>query len=123
MNKKKILIIDDEPDVLEFLSYNFRKNEFEVSVASNGLEGIKTATTETPDIIISDILMPGLDGIEMCKELRKKSELDKTPIVFLTASQDDYRFLYAMYSGGDEYLAKPIRFDFLLTMVNQLIKK
>lgn len=77
---------------------------------------------ETPDIIISDILMPELDGIQMCKELRKKSELDETPIVFLSAIQDDYRFLHAMYSGGDEYLAKPIRFDYLLTIVNHLIK-
>jgi len=67
MNKKKILIIDDEPDILEFLSYNFRKKDFNVFTANNGLEGLKNAEVQSPDIIISDILMPEMYGIEMCK--------------------------------------------------------
>jgi two-component system alkaline phosphatase synthesis response regulator PhoP len=122
MNKKKILLVDDEPDILEFLSYNFRKKEFNVSIANNALEGLKVASTEIPDIIISDILMPGMDGIDMCKLLRGKKEFDQTHIVFLTAVHDDYRFMHAMYSGGDQYLAKPIRFDYLFTIVNKLME-
>lgn len=120
---KKILIVDDEPDILEFLSYNFYKGDFQVYTASNGLEGIERATAEMPDIIISDILMPEMDGIAMCKELRKKQELNQTPILFLSAVQDDYQLMHAMYAGGDQYLAKPIRFNYLLSIVNSLIKE
>ncbi len=121
MSKVKVLLVDDEPDILEFLSYNFRKHGFDVYTAKNGLEGIQYAEAKLPNIIITDILMPDMDGIEMSEALRKKSELDKTPIVFLTAVQDDYKFIHAMTLGGDQYVSKPIRFEYLLTMVNQLI--
>ena len=117
---KKILIVDDEPDILEFLSYNFRKKEFKVFTANNGLEGIKHAESEFPDIIISDILMPEMNGIEMCREIRKRCG-DNTPILFLTAVNDEYKFIDAMLSGGDQYVSKPIRFPYLLTLVNQLM--
>src|SRR4051812_30761822 len=103
----KILIVDDEPDILEFLSYNFRKKNFEVSVANNGQEGIEKAILDSPDLIISDILMPEMDGIEMCKGLRKISLFKTTPIIFLTAVNDDYKVLYAMTSGADQYASKP----------------
>jgi two-component system alkaline phosphatase synthesis response regulator PhoP len=122
MNKKKILLIDDEPDILEFLSYNFRKKHFTVFTANNALEGIKYASEEIPDLIISDVLMPGMDGIDMCKFLRGKKEFDRIPILFLTAVQDEYRFMHALYSGGDQYLAKPIKFDYLLAIVNRLME-
>lgn len=120
---KKILIIDDEPDILEFLSYNFRKKEFNVITANNGLEGIKKAESELPQLIISDILMPELDGIEMCKAIRKIPKLNLTPFIFLTAVSDDYKVLYAMLSGADQYASKPIKFQYLLIMVNQLIEE
>lgn len=119
---KKILIVDDEPDILEFLSYNFRKKGFHVATAINGLEGIKKAESELPQFIISDILMPELDGIEMCKAIRKIPKLKSTPFLFLTAVNDDYKVLYAMLSGADQYISKPIRFEYLLVMVNQLIE-
>ncbi len=122
MNKTKILIVDDEPDILEFLSYNFRKKEFIVFTANNGFEGIKQVETEIPNLIISDILMPEMDGIEMCKQIRSKPELEQTPILFLTAVHDDYKFIHAMTSGGDQFVSKPIRFEYLLTMVNNLLK-
>lgn len=122
MNTKKILLVDDEPDILEFLSYNFRKNEFKVITANNGIEGVKQAISESPQIIISDILMPEMNGIEMCREIRKKSELDSTPIIFLTAVSDDYKVLYAMSSGADQFVSKPARFGYLLTLVNQLLE-
>lgn len=119
---KKILIVDDEPDILEFLSYNFRKKGFHVATAINGLEGIKKAESELPQLIISDILMPELDGIEMCKAIRKNLHLKLTPFLFLTAVNDDYKVLYAMLSGADQYVSKPIKFEYLLAMVNQLIE-
>lgn len=118
---KKILIVDDEPDILEF-SYNFRKKGFHVATAINGLEGIKKAEAELPQFIISDILMPELDGVEMCKAIREIPQLKLTPFLFLTAVNDDYKVLYAMLSGADQYVSKPIKFEYLLVMVNQLME-
>lgn len=120
---KKILIIDDEPDILEFLSYNFRKKDFEVCIANNGLEGIEKAETEKPELIISDILMPEMDGIEMCKHIRQNTDLKLIPFLFLTAVNDDYKVLYAMSSGADQFASKPIRFEYLLAIVNEMISK
>lgn len=119
--KKKILIVDDEPDILEFLSYNFRKKGFTVSTASNGLEGIVSSALETPDIIICDILMPKMDGIEMCQEIRKQEQLKSTPFIFFSAVSDDYKVLHAMTSGADQFASKPIKFDSLHKMVNGLL--
>jgi two-component system alkaline phosphatase synthesis response regulator PhoP len=117
----KILIVDDEPDILEFLSYNFRKKEFIIVTAGDGTEGIKKAKAESPDLIISDILMPEMDGILMCQEIRKT--FTTLPFIFLTAVSDDYKVLHAMSSGADQFASKPIRFEYLLAMVNQLLEK
>ena len=119
----KILLIDDEPDILEFLSYNFRKSGFTVVTANNGIEGIRQATLEQPQLIISDILMPLMDGIEMCKTLRKMEAFYRIPFIFLTAVSDDYKVLYAMTSGADQFISKPIRYEYLLSMVNQLMEE
>jgi two-component system alkaline phosphatase synthesis response regulator PhoP len=118
----KILIVDDEPDILEFLSYNFRKKGFDVVVANNGLEGVQKANEESPHLIISDILMPEMDGIEMCKEIRNIEQFYRIPFIFLTAVTDDYKVLYAMLSGSDQVVSKPIRFEYLLIMVTQLLE-
>jgi two-component system alkaline phosphatase synthesis response regulator PhoP len=120
--KKKILIIDDEPDILEFLSYNFKKNDFEVLTASDGLTGLQKMREEKPDIILSDILMPEMDGIEMCREIKTDPQLSQIPIIFLTAVNDDYKVLYAMTSGADQFVSKPIRFEYLLEMVKTTLK-
>lgn len=117
----KILIVDDEPDILEFLSYNFRKKGFEVIIANNGIEGLEKAIADSPQMIISDILMPHLDGIEMCKAIRNIEQFYRLPFIFLTAVTDDYKVLYAMTSGADQFLSKPIHFEYLLSMVNQLM--
>lgn len=118
---KHILLIDDEPDILEFLSYNFRKRDFVVTTASNGLEGIEKAEQSTPEIIVSDILMPQMNGIDMCKEIRKRKALEHVPFIFLSAVKDDYRVMAAMMAGATQYASKPIRFEYLLSMVNQLL--
>lgn len=119
--QQKVLLIDDEPDILEFLSYNFRKNNFNVITANNGLEGIEKAESELPEIIISDILMPVMNGIEMCKIIRNNSAMNLTPFIFLTALNDDYKMLHAMLMGADEFVTKPIRFEYLLEIVNRVI--
>lgn len=119
--QQKVLLIDDEPDILEFLSYNFRKNKFNVITANNGLEGIEKAESELPEIIISDILMPVMNGIDMCKIIRKNSAMNLTPFIFLTALNDDYKMLHAMLTGADEFVTKPIRFEYLLAIVNRVI--
>jgi two-component system alkaline phosphatase synthesis response regulator PhoP len=122
IENKKILLIDDEPDILEFLSYNFKKNGFAVTIANDGREGIEQAESTLPHLIVSDILMPGVSGIEMCKLLRNKPAFKDTPIIFLTAVNDDYQVMHAMLSGGDQYVAKPVRFDYLLALVREILK-
>ncbi len=110
----KLLLVDDEPDILEFLSYNFRKKGYLVSTAINGVEGINKAAKELPDLIISDILMPEMDGIEMCKEMRNNETLMHIPFIFLTALGDDNNLLFALSSGADQFSSKPLQFENLL---------
>ncbi|MFL5765820.1 MAG: PleD family two-component system response regulator [Bacteroidia bacterium] len=120
---RKILIVDDEPDILEFLSYNFRKKGYEVVTANDGAEGVKKTRSERPHLIISDILMPEMDGIEMCREIRSDLLMKNIPFIFLTAVNDDYKILYAMTSGADQFVSKPTRFDYLFRMVESMVIK
>ncbi|MDQ3046704.1 MAG: response regulator [Bacteroidota bacterium] len=122
-NLKKILIVDDEQDILEFLSYNFKKKNFKVYTAANGKEGLAQAILCQPDIILSDILMPEMDGVKMCFRIREISQFKNTPVIFLTAVNDDYKVLHAMSSGADQIANKPIRFEYLLTMVNEMLEE
>jgi two-component system alkaline phosphatase synthesis response regulator PhoP len=116
----KLLLVDDEPDIIEFLSYNFLKASFEVSTATNGKEGFDRACALRPDVIIADILMPELNGIDMCKLLRMRKEFDRIPFLFLSAVNDDYQVMHAMLAGGDQYVNKPVRFEYLLKLVRDL---
>lgn len=120
-NTVKILLVDDEPDILEFLSYNFRKKEFTVITANNGLEGLQKAEEELPALIISDILMPEMDGIKMCEQLKLSTKFTNVPILFLTAVVDDYKVLYAMTAGASQIVSKPIKFEYLLSIVNKAL--
>jgi two-component system alkaline phosphatase synthesis response regulator PhoP len=114
--KKKVLIVDDEEDILTFLSYQFNKNGFDVTTALDGALGLSEFEDKEFDIILTDIRMPNMDGIEMCVEIRKKDII--TPIVFLTAVTDDYKILHAMRTGADQFLDKPIKLDELMYIVN-----
>jgi two-component system alkaline phosphatase synthesis response regulator PhoP len=120
---KRILLIDDEPDILEFLSYNFRKKGFDVTVANNGLDGLVKLNMARPDLIISDILMPEMDGVELCRKVKEHPNLRHIPFIFLTAVSDDYKVLYAMTSGADQFASKPIRFEYLLNIVNSVLQE
>jgi len=122
-NKYKILLVDDEEDILEFLSYNLRKNNYDVITASDGEEGIKKATETKPDLIILDVMMPKMDGIETCENLRKLDELDNPYIVFLTARSEDYSQIIGVDVGADDYITKPIKPKIFVSKINALFNR
>ncbi len=123
MEKHKILIVDDEPDILEFMQYNLEKEGFEVFPATSGKEAIEVAKHELPDLIILDVMMPGMDGIETCRELRNDSRLRDTIIAFLTARNEDYSQIAGFESGADDYIAKPIKPRVLISRIKALLKR
>lgn len=123
MDAVKILIVDDEPDILEFLEYNLVKEGFEVYTASNGEEGIQIAEREHPQLVILDIMMPRMDGVEVCRRLRNRPEFDKTVIAFLTAREEDYSQIAALDVGGDDYITKPIRPRVFISRVKALLRR
>jgi len=119
----KVLLVDDEPDILEFLRYNLELNGFIVCTAENGKEGIDVAVKERPDIIVLDIMMPKLDGIEVCNRLRARSEFKDTIIVFLTARTEDYSHLAGFEAGADDYIIKPIRIKVFIAKLQTLFRR
>ncbi|MCB0560139.1 MAG: response regulator transcription factor [Lewinellaceae bacterium] len=123
MESVKILVVDDEPDILEFLRYNLIKEGYNVLTAGNGEEGLKIAMAELPNLIILDIMMPKMDGVEVCRQLRNKPEFDRTVITFLTAREEDYSQIAALDVGGDDYITKPIRPRVFLSRVKALLRR
>ena len=119
----KILLVDDEKDIIEFLKYNFEKEGFKVYTARNGSEGKLVAKKEKPDLIILDIMMPGMDGVELCQELRALPEFEDTLIVFLTARGEDYSQIAGFEVGADDYITKPVRPKVLIARVKALLKR
>ncbi|TAL58503.1 MAG: response regulator transcription factor, partial [Bacteroidetes bacterium] len=109
MDLHKILLVDDEPDILEFLSYNLKKEGYTILTASNGKDAISLAKKENPELIVLDVMMPGMDGMEVCKELRNISSLKHVIIAFLTARNEDYSQITGFDSGADDYITKPIK--------------
>ena len=122
MKKIKILLVDDEPDILEFLSYNLIKEGYEVFTASDGAEGIKKAKIEKPDLILLDIMMPEMDGIEACTEIRKVDSLKNILIVFLTARTEEFSQLAGYDAGADDYITKPVKPKVLISKIKALLR-
>ena len=122
-NKFKILLVDDEPDILEIISYNLKSNGFEVFTALNGVKALKKAKSILPDLIILDVMMPEMDGIETCEEIRKIHELNDTVITFLTARSEDYSQLAGFDAGADDYINKPIKPKLLVGKVKSLLRR
>ena len=122
-NKVKVLIVDDEPDILEFLHYNLSRNGFEVIQANNGLDAIRIADEEVPDLILLDIMMPDMDGVETCYELRKNDKLKNSLVAFLTARSEEYSEIAGLEAGADDYIQKPIRPRLLLTRIKALMRR
>ena len=124
MNSKyKILLVDDEPDILEFLSYNLKKEGYSVFTASNGKEAIATAKVELPHLIILDVMMPDMDGIETCREIREIPGLKNVMIAFLTARNEDYSQIAGFDVGADDYINKPIKPRVLTSRIKALLRR
>lgn len=121
--QSKILLVDDEVDILEFISYNLEKEGFKVYTAQNGIEAIKIAEKVLPDLIILDVMMPEMDGIAACEEIRKIPTLQSTMIAFLTARGEDYSQIAGFEAGADDYITKPIRPKVLVSRVKALLKR
>lgn len=125
MKKKdiKILLVDDEPDVIEIIKYNLLQEGYIVKTASNGKEAIKKAEKTTPHLIIMDVMMPEMDGIEACEYLRKNPNFNDTIIMFLTARGEDYSYVAAFDAGADDYVTKPIKPKIIVSKVKSLLRR
>ena len=121
--KKTILIVDDNEDILELLLYNLKSDGYHIEIAKDGLEAIDRAKKSLPELIIMDIMMPKMDGVEACRHIRKIPELANTHIIFLTARVEEYSEIAAFDSGADDYLMKPIKPRALMSRVNAFFKK
>lgn len=121
--KEKILLVDDEPDIIEFIAFNLEKEGFLVERAENGLEAIKKAKKFIPDIIILDVMMPGMDGMETCEKIRSIEELNNPIIAFLTARGEDYSQIAGFEAGADDYISKPIKPKVLVSRIKALLKR
>lgn len=122
-NDFRILLVDDEPDILEFIGYNLRKEGFKVHTASNGKDAILLAEEIQPHLILLDVMMPEIDGIETCKVIRKHNVLSNTLVAFLTARGEDYSQIAGFEAGGDDYITKPIKPKVLISRVKALLKR
>ncbi len=122
-NEFSILLVDDEPDIVEFLGYNLKREGFKVYSANNGKDAIKIARETVPHIIVLDVMMPGMDGIETCTELKKISQLKKTLIMFLTARGEDYSQIAGLDAGADDYVAKPVKPRVFVSRINALMRR
>ncbi|MBU0489453.1 MAG: response regulator transcription factor [Bacteroidetes bacterium] len=120
---EKILLVDDEPDILEFLRYNLVKENYQVLTAKNGRDAINKAQKEMPHLILLDVMMPELDGIETCRVLRQIPELDNTIIVFLTARSEDYSQIAGFEAGADDYITKPVKPRVLSSKIKALFRR
>jgi len=119
----KILIVDDEPDIIQFIEYNLKKEGFQVVSANTGAEGLEVAKAEMPDLILMDIMMPEMDGVEACRNLRLNPDFNNTIIAFLTARNEDYSQIAALDVGGDDYINKPIRPRVLVARIKALLRR
>jgi two-component system alkaline phosphatase synthesis response regulator PhoP len=119
----KILLVDDEPDILEILSYNLAAEGYQVYTAKNGAEGVEKAKKKRPDLIILDVMMPEMDGIEACEIIRNTEGLEHTLITFLTARSEDYSQVAGFEAGADDYITKPIKPKVLLSKVKALLRR
>ncbi len=119
----RILLVDDEEDILEFISYNLKKEGFNVKTASNGKEAIDVAKSFNPELILLDVMMPEMDGMETCVELRKLDNLKNTFITFLTARGEDYSQIAGFDAGADDYIIKPVKPRVLVSRIKAMLRR
>ena len=121
--KFKILLVDDEPDIIEIISYNLKNANYDVFSATNGIEAIKIAKKIEPHLIILDVMMPEMDGIEACEIIRNDPKIAKTLITFLSARGEDYSQIAGFNAGADDYITKPIKPKVLMSKVKSLLRR
>lgn len=121
--KIKILLVDDEPDILEFIKYNLEKEGFEIYLASNGKTALELAEKTIPSLIILDVMMPDMDGVETCVKIRENPRLKNSLIAFLTARNEDYTQIAGFDAGADDYITKPIKPRVLVSRVKALLRR
>jgi two-component system alkaline phosphatase synthesis response regulator PhoP len=119
----KILLVDDETDVLEFLGYNLKKEGYQVFTAKDGKAGVEKAVAIQPHLVLLDVMMPVMDGIEACEEIRTVESLKETLVVFLTARSEDYSQIAGYDAGADDYIAKPVRPKVLISKIKGLLRR
>ncbi len=123
MAKQTILVVDDEKDLLDLIEYNLKKEGFDVLKAENGEEGIAVAREHNPDLMLLDIMMPKMDGMEAVEEIRKDDELKNIPIIFLTARSDEKTEVEGLNKGGDDYITKPISTTKLISRIKAVLRR
>ena len=119
----KILVVDDDPEIVEILKYNLSNSDFEVKVAYNGIQAVKKSKKFNPDIILMDVMMPEMNGIEACTEIRNIDNLKNVQIIFLSARGEDYTQIAAFDAGADDYINKPIKPKILLKKITNIAKR
>ncbi len=123
MDKQTILVVDDEPDILELVEYNLQKEGYDVHTAENGHAALKKAAKVRPDLVLLDVMMPEMDGMETCMQLRESSALEHTVIAFLTARGEDYSQIAGFDAGADDYITKPIKPRVLVSRIKALLRR
>jgi two-component system, OmpR family, alkaline phosphatase synthesis response regulator PhoP len=123
VSKKTILVVDDEKDLLDLIEYNLRKEGFDVLKAENGEDGIQMAKEHNPDLVLLDIMMPKMDGIEVCDLMKKDPKLKQIPIIFLTARGDEKTEVEGLNKGGDDYITKPISTTKLISRIKAVLRR
>ena len=122
-NTYKILVVDDDPDIVELLKYNLSSEGYKVKSASNGIQAVSLAKEFIPDLTILDIMMPNMDGVETCRQIRSIPELANKFIIFLTARSEEYSEIAAFEMGADDYITKPIKPRALISRINALFRR
>lgn len=120
---QKVLVVDDEEPILELLKYNLEKGGYEVKTASDGMKAIEIAKRFIPDLVLLDIMMPKMDGVETCRQIKAMPEMDKTFVVFLTARSEEYSEVAAFDVGADDYITKPIKPRALMSRISALFRR
>jgi two-component system alkaline phosphatase synthesis response regulator PhoP len=123
MEKAKILIVDDEPDILEFVGYNLENEGYIVEKASNGRIALDLNRSFKPDLIILDVMMPELDGIETCYQIKQDTSVNDPKIIFLTARAEDYSEISGLEAGADDYINKPVRPRVLISRIKAILRR
>lgn len=123
MSKQTILVVDDEQDLLDLIEYNLKKEGYNVLKAENGQEGIAVAKEHKPNLVLLDIMMPKMDGIEACEKMRSDEELKHIPIIFLTARSDEKTEVEGLDKGADDFITKPISTTKLLSRINAVLRR